>query len=719
MPKSSPEIVLVTNGTMNTPQSAVVFECHMDSHPYWFPSPYFETISRRSCLRSQPEVPPPSTFLSNESQIALPMKTGGNSVQPGNFWWEKTVIYEIYPKSFCEHHEVASSSHVGCGNINGIRHKLSTLHSLGIETLWLCPVFASPYLDGGYDVSDYKSINPLFGTLEDMENLIAELHQKKMRLILDLVLNHTSTEHQWFKDSRLKRNGHDDWYIWKKGLPNRPPNNWVSVAGGPAWTFDKERGEWYMHTFATFQPDLNYRHPAVKEAIIEQVSFWIKKGVDGFRLDALKHIFKDAFLQDEPINPENPPNGQPFLYKHLNHLHTTNLPEVHEFLQTLRQHVGEEICLMGECWQDWDSVIPYFGQATQRECHLMLHFGLIGMNNISGQKLIQLVETSEKYKDVTPVWAIGSHDVDRAWSRFGPQKASLATLVLLTLRGVPIIYYGDEIGLKNYQPPTNSSSPALPDARYAFRTPMQFDTSPNSGFTKAPRPWIPLGPDWKTSNVESQTGRMDSTLELHRALIQLRNTHPCLHMGQCKILPTGKGGKTVAYSRIHGTDKITVIINSSASPTTVPLAPLLFPQSHSSASATTTEHVPQVHVLLSSRCVHPKPITLNSPSISLGPWEGIVLTADSADVSNDSAAPQTAVTTNNTKTKPIIHSNTAPPPTKSHSTTTASTTTTTSSKKATAKEDNVHGEPPSSEGVPKPSGFTIEEPHKRKHKKKT
>jgi alpha-glucosidase len=359
-------------------------------------------------------------------------------------WWQTGVVYQIYPRSFLDRNGD------GIGDLRGITARLDYLVDLGVDAIWICPIFASPMADFGYDISNYNSIDPLFGTMPDFDALINAAHDRGLKVILDFVPNHTSDQHPWFQQSRASRdNPRRDWYIWRDPpQPGVPPNNWLSEFGGRAWEFDELTGQFYYHAFLARQPDLNWRNPAVRSAMHEVMRFWLRKGVDGFRVDVIWHLVKDDQYRDNPINPQfrvgDPPN------RRLLPLYTTDRPEVHDLIAAMRRVIDEfdDRVLIGEIYLPIERLIAYYGRDLSG-VHLPFNFSLIGAR-WQAQSIAKLIDRYEAALPPGgwPNWVLGNHDRPRIASRVGPDQARVAAMLLLTLRGTPTIYYGDEIGMQ-------------------------------------------------------------------------------------------------------------------------------------------------------------------------------------------------------------------------------------------------------------------------------
>jgi len=461
-------------------------------------------------------------------------------------WWQTGVVYQIYPRSFMD------ASGDGIGDLPGITQRLDYLsNTLGVDAVWLSPIYPSPMYDFGYDVADYCDINPTFGTMKDFDVLLAEMHKRGMKMILDLVPNHTSSEHKWFLESRSSRdNPKRDWYIWRDPAPDGSvPNNWLSYFGGPAWEFDEETGQYYLHLFVKQQPDLNYRNPEVVEALLNTMRFWLDKGVDGFRVDVIGLMMKDPDFRDEPVDPNwdgvNP-------HMRIKHIYTENLPEVHGLIQKMREVLDSynERMMVGETYVPNDLLMKYYGTPEKREIHLPFNFQLIRAEwkAASVRKMVDDYEAVLP-KDAWPNWVLGNHDQHRLATRVGANQARVANMMLLTMRGTPTCYYGDELGMENVPIPPHKiqDPPAVNQPEIAHivgrdpeRTPMQWDDSVNAGFA-APTVddlWLPLASDYKEKNVARELEDPRSFLNYYRKLVATRKASPALVIGDYHSLKT-------------------------------------------------------------------------------------------------------------------------------------------------------------------------------------
>jgi alpha-glucosidase len=481
-------------------------------------------------------------------------------------WWQKGIIYQIYPRSYQD------SNGDGLGDLPGIIQRLDYIKSLNVEAIWLSPIYPSPMHDFGYDVADYRDIHPMFGTMADFDHLLAEVHKREMKLLLDLVPNHTSDEHPWFIESRSSRdNPKRNWYIWRDPAPDGgPPNNWLSLFGGPAWTFDEKTGQYYMHQFVKQQPELNYRHPEVLPAILDVMRFWLDKGLDGFRVDVIWLMMKDEQFRDEPPNPDW--DGV-WSFAQLQHIYTRNLPEVHDLIREMRAVLDEydDRMMVGEIYLPNEALVEYYGQ-NHDECHLPFNFQLIDLD-WNAQTVRQAVDAYESAlpEGAWPNWVLGNHDRHRVATRVGAGQARVANMLLLTLRGTPTIYYGEEIGLENVpipsefvQDPPAVNMPEIADivGRDPERTPMQWDDSPNAGFAPAGvTTWLPVADDYAGRNVAQQENDPTSMLNLYRVLTDLRRAEPALGVGDYASVEAGVDDVFAYLRTVEGADHFLVVLN--------------------------------------------------------------------------------------------------------------------------------------------------------------
>jgi alpha-glucosidase len=478
-------------------------------------------------------------------------------------WWQRGVVYQIYPLSF------ADSDADGEGDLEGIRARLDYLVWLGVDAIWISPFYPSPMADFGYDVSDHCDVDPRFGTLSQFDSLLSEAHRLGLRVILDFIPNHTSSSHPWFVESRRSRDSDKrDWYIWRDAAPGGgPPSNWLSEFGGPAWHWDEATGQYYYHAFLKEQPDLNWRNPEVRRAMHAVLRFWLERGVDGFRMDAIHHLFKDEALRDNPPNPDYRPGMSP--RRQMLRRYTADLPEVQAAVREMRvlsdAYPGR--VLIGEAWLPFERLMAYYGERL--DCfHLPFNFQLIG-TPWDAPALAKMIGEYERLlpRGAWPNWVLGNHDRSRLATRLGPRQARVAAVLLCTLRGTPTLYYGDEIGMRDVpiseaavRDPYERNVPGLGLGRDPERTPMQWSAAPHAGFSSA-TPWLPVASDYQENNVEGQRSDPGSLLCLYRALLGLRRARPSLSVGAYTLLDTPDG--VLGYVRSHGEQRDLVLLNLS------------------------------------------------------------------------------------------------------------------------------------------------------------
>lgn len=498
-------------------------------------------------------------------------KSAARPASAASPWWQNGVIYQVYPRSFQD------SDGDGVGDLAGIRRRLPHLVELGVDAVWISPIFPSPMADFGYDVADYTGIEPLFGTLEDFDALVAEAKGLGLKVLLDLVPNHTSIAHPWFQDARSGReSAKRDWYIWRDPAPDGgPPNNWRSEFGGSAWAYDEASQQYYYHAFLPEQPDLNWRNPEVAAAIHEAMRFWLRRGVDGFRVDVIWHLLKDPQFRDNPPNPDWREGMNP--YFQILPVHTTDLAEVHEVIAGLRRVVDafDDRLLIGEIYLPVERLGAYYGPSRDG-VHLPFNFSLLEVAWEAGalESLIARYEAALP-PGGWPNWVLGNHDRPRVATRLGPDQARVAAMLLLTLRGTPTLYYGDEIGMANVpippdriQDPYEKNVPGLGLGRDGVRTPMQWDATQNAGFTDG-TPWLPLDVNFPENNVMQHRGASASLYNLYRTLLRLRRAHPTLALGA--YVPVGAQGALLIYGRELDGEHILVALNLAGEPLVVRL----------------------------------------------------------------------------------------------------------------------------------------------------
>ncbi len=481
-------------------------------------------------------------------------------------WWQDAVFYEVYPRSF------ADSNGDGIGDLKGIESKLDYLQQLGVDAIWITPCYPSPQVDFGYDVSDYENIDQMYGTMADFDHLVQAAKQHRIRIIMDFVINHTSDQHPWFLDSKSsRRSAHRDWYIWRDGKADgQPPNNWISGFGGSAWKFDSRTGQYYYHYFAAAQPDLNWRNPAVEKAMFDVTRFWYKRGVSGFRLDAVDLLFEDPKLRDNPILPGKDEMGDPNMLNKYN----DKLPENHDVLRRLRNVADEsDAVLVGETYTDSAAELKEYYGTHNDEVQLPMDFMFCTVDKLSApafRKQIALAESTGGW----PTYVIGNHDMARSYVRYGDGKhndqiAKLMAAMYLTLRGTPIMYYGEEIGMENNDPkrkedvkdPMGVTGWPKYKGRDGERTPMQWNGSTNAGFTMG-TPWLPVSPSAQTHNVESESNDPNSILQFYRQLLLLHHQNQALVRGDYAAL-NPDDPNVLSYLRRYENEAVLVVLNMS------------------------------------------------------------------------------------------------------------------------------------------------------------
>ncbi len=489
----------------------------------------------------------------------FPQKTAAENAR----WWENCVIYQIYPRSFQD------SDGDGVGDLQGIINRLDYLQELGVDAIWLSPIFPSPMADFGYDVTDYCDIDPLFGSLETFDQLLASAHDRGLKVILDYVANHTSSEHPWFMESRSSRNNAKrDWYIWRDAKENgEPPNNWVSFFGGGAWAWDSQTEQYYLHLFSKNQPDLNWRNPQVVKAMHDALHFWLDRGADGIRMDAVTLLIKHAEMPDMP-QPDDQ-LGAELLQKHT---YVHNQPELHDLLRDFRQLFDEydgRRVIIGETG-DLNPVklVSFYGRNLD-EIHLPFNFIPMHMPwqaDMMKQAVVDYYAALPA--GATPNFVFGNHDISRLATRYGWLNHRSVGMLLLTLGGVATLYYGDELGMTDVLVPQEQRQDLMAqgyldneEGRDPARTPMQWHNGANSGFTvKGSKPWLPLADNYQTVNVDMQKGDPTSTLEFYRSLIALRQRLPALQCGSFVMVEDAPENALI-YLRQYNEQRLLIVIN--------------------------------------------------------------------------------------------------------------------------------------------------------------
>ena len=510
-----------------------------------------------------------------------------------NNWWKEGVVYQIYPRSFKD------TTGNGLGDLQGIIEKLDYIKSLGVNMIWICPVYESPNRDNGYDISDYKKISDAFGGNETFERLVSEMHKRDLKIIMDLVVNHTSDEHPWFKQAKTsKKNAYYDYYIWRKGKNSGPPNNWQSVFSGDAWSYNLSTNEYYLHLFTKNQPDLNWENPKVREEVYDIIDFWLSKGVDGLRMDVISLISKRNSFSDVP---------EKMSFAQVMEKVYANGPKIHKYLKEMNSKILKkyDIVTVGEGPGINLTCGPKYVAENEKELNMIFHFDHLTIDFGPNGKYDPVTYDFIKFKEIFSQWDkalenngwnsifLGNHDFSRIVSRFGNDKkyreesAKLLITLLMTLRGTPYIYQGDEIGM------TNISHPSIDDyndveslnaweaakknganmkeflkaihwqSRDNARTPMQWTDKKNGGFTTG-NPWIKLNKNYKEINVENSEKDKNSILNYYRQMISFRKKYPCLVYGSFKdLLP--EHDKLFFYERIYNEEQFLIIHNFSNS----------------------------------------------------------------------------------------------------------------------------------------------------------
>ena len=489
----------------------------------------------------------------------------------GMAWWQSGIVYQVYPRSFQD------SDGDGVGDLRGIAQRLDHLVALGVDAVWLSPIFPSPMADFGYDIADYTGIDPLFGSMADFEALVAKAHDLGLKLILDFVPNHTSDRHPWFVESASSRtSAKRDWYLWRDPAPNGGvPNNWLSNFGGVGWTLNEATGQYYYHSFLPQQPDLNWRNPEVRAEMADVLRFWMARGVDGFRVDVMWMMIKDDQFRDDPPNPDYHPGGSS--HDRLRPLYTADRPEVHEVVAGLRAVLDEygDRVMIGELYLPIDRLVTYYGPHLN-EAQLPFNFQLLLMSGWSAETIARIITDYEAALPPGgwPNWVLGNHDRPRIASRIGAAQARMAAMLLLTLRGTPTIFYGEEIGMTDVpippgevQDPAEKREPGRGLGRDPERTPMPWDASSGHGFTSG-TPWLPFAA--QGTDVAAQAADPHSMLSLYRRLIALRKASPALRHGD--IGAVRAAGGVLSYERRSTEQRLAIYLNLGETAQTVTVA---------------------------------------------------------------------------------------------------------------------------------------------------
>lgn len=502
-------------------------------------------------------------------------------MQQKRTWWQDGVIYQIYPRSFSD------SNGDGIGDLRGVINKLDHLggtpDSLAIDAIWLSPFFPSPNDDFGYDVSDYKNVDPQYGNMSDIDELIEKCKARNIKVMLDIVVNHTSSQHAWFREAiSSKTNPKRDWYIWAKGKNGKPPNNWQSRFGGSSWEYDKASDEYYLHSFLASQPDLNWRNPEVRKAVLDVFKFWLDKGVKGFRLDVFNFYFKDDQLRNNP--PKLSFAGLLYGYDRQHHVYDKDRPELYEAVREIRKLVDsyDECVLLGEVDSDknTEAAALCYGQNNDG-LHLVFNFDFLqcAWKAKAFRKVISQWDAAVP-NGAWPTYVLSNHDQPRHHTRFGNNEARsrVAAALLLTLRGTPVMYYGEEIGMpESYIRPQLLQDPPgkkwwpLYLGRDGCRTPMQWTSGYNAGFSTSPETWLPVDESYLETNLEKQqTEKNASLLSLYRQLLAIRKSSAALREGVFELFDCG-AKNVLSYTRQSAFERVLVLLNFENKPVAVDL----------------------------------------------------------------------------------------------------------------------------------------------------
>ena len=501
----------------------------------------------------------------------------------GPEWWRHAVIYELYPRSFQD------SNNDGVGDLKGITSRLDYLRDLGIDAIWITPMYPSPGIDYGYDISDYTAIDPLYGTMADFDNLVAEARKRDIRIIMDYVINHTSDQHKWFLESRSSRdNPKRNWYVWHDGKgetatdKGQPPNNWQSWFGHSAWQWDEKTRQYYYHYFYVEQPDLNWRNPEVHKAMDGVLDFWMQRGVAGFRIDAVSRLFEDPEMRDDPYLPGHNAYGD----RNIQHKYTDDLPQVHDVLKEVRKVVdkypGNPVLVTEADEPNVQALTKMYGDGD--EVQLPMDFQIADVNELSAPRFRELFDQIENNSaHGQPEYFFSNHDQPRQWDRYGDgehndQIAKLMAVLELTTRGTPQMYYGEELGMRTTDPvrvedvhdPIGKLGWPKEKGRDGERTPMQWDATPQAGFTTVQKPWLPIPPSSTKYNVETQSKDSDSIFNAYKRLLSLRKSEPALRDG-AQVSINDSDQNVFAFLRSTGEATIVVALNMSSKPQKIAL----------------------------------------------------------------------------------------------------------------------------------------------------
>jgi alpha-glucosidase len=554
---------------------------------------------------------------------SAPSTQSAASHNTGNEWWRHAVIYEIYPRSFQD------SNGDGIGDLKGITSRLDYLHDLGIDAIWLTPIYPSPGVDYGYDISNYTAIDPIYGTMADFDHLVAEARKRNIRIIMDYVINHTSDQNPWFIESRSSRtNPKRDWYIWRDGKgetatsKGEPPNNWESWFGGSAWQWDEKTRQYYYHYFYVQQPDLNWRNPEVRKAMYGVLDFWMQHGASGFRIDAVSRLFEDPELRNDPYLPGRNAYGD----RNIEHKYTDNLPEVHDVLREVREVVdrypGDPVLITEADEPNITELTKMYGRND--EVQLPMDFQIADVNQLSAPKFRELFKEIEANSaHGQPEYFFSNHDQRRQWDRYGDGKhndqiAKLVAVLELATRGTPQMYYGEELGMRTTDPtriedvhdPIGKRGWPKEKGRDGERTPMQWSPGPNAGFTSpGVKPWLPIPPSAREYNVQTESQDPDSIYNAYKRLLSLRRTNAALRDGAQTTIDNNDPD-VFAFLRRDGVSTVLVALNMSAHDRQVNFD-----------LATLGIHISTLRPLYSSPA---QPPTISSEHVVLAPFAALV-----------------------------------------------------------------------------------------------
>jgi alpha-glucosidase len=516
-----------------------------------------------------------ATLAASLSFSLLPSASAQSSPKNRAPWWRHAVIYEIYPQSFQD------TNGDGVGDLKGITSRLDYLKALGVDALWITPIYPSPGVDNGYDIADYTAIDPKYGTMADFDTLVREAKKRGIRILMDYVINHTSDQHPWFKESRSSRNNPKrDWYVWHDGKgetatsKGEPPNNWQSWFGHSAWQWDEKTRQYYYHYFYVQQPDLNWRNPAVHKAMDGVLDFWMQKGVAGFRIDAVSRLFEDPQMRDDPYLPGFNAYGD----RNIKHLYTDDLPQVHDVLKEVRSVVdkypGDPVLVTEADEPNVQALTKMYGNGD--EVQLPMDFQIADVNELNAAKFRRLfndVENNSAHGQ--PEFFFSNHDQPRQWDRYGDgqhndQIAKLMAVLELTTRGTPQMYYGEELGMRTTDPtriedvhdPIGRLGWPKEKGRDGERTPMQWDDKANAGFTTG-NPWLKVPPSAQQYNVETESRNPDSILNCYKRLLALRKSDNALRDGD-QVSINNDDPDVFAFLRRSGKETVLVALNMSA-----------------------------------------------------------------------------------------------------------------------------------------------------------